>query len=256
MAPKKTTKKRFDLRCPDCDFVAAHPMGLGRHRSTRHGMISKRQSRAGASGASGGTGAWITRQQAADTAGVHYNTVRQWERTGVLRRGSRPGARETLVSSADVARLAATRGGRAALGGGLSAGDVLRLAALERGQRDLADGLERLAASLRASVAVAHASSATAKPGRPPGGPAKAAKPGRPPGRPAKTAKTAKRATTRTAPRKKLARKVASKTARKSARTAAPKARSKQGVRSARTARSVGRAKAGRSARVRSSRAR
>jgi len=131
--------------------VAAHPMGLGRHRSTRHGMISKRQARASSS-AGGATGAWITRQQAADRAGVHYNTVRQWERTGVLRRGSQPGARETLVSAADVDRLAATRGGKAAAGSGSSGDDASRLAALERSHRELADGLERLAGALRASV--------------------------------------------------------------------------------------------------------
>lgn len=168
MAAKKKSGKRFDLRCPDCDFVAAHPMGLGRHRSTRHGTISQRQSRV-VDGAPGGTGAWITRQQAADRAGVHYNTVRQWERTGVLRRGSRPGARETLVSAADVAKLGATRGGRTA-GVGLGAEDAIRLAALESAQRDLADGLERLAAALRAGIAAP----ARVKPGRKPGRPAKA----------------------------------------------------------------------------------
>ncbi len=31
--------------CPECGFRAAHAMGLGRHRSSRHGVTSKRQER-------------------------------------------------------------------------------------------------------------------------------------------------------------------------------------------------------------------
>jgi hypothetical protein len=32
-----------ELTCPECGFKAAHPMGLGRHRSSRHGVASKRE---------------------------------------------------------------------------------------------------------------------------------------------------------------------------------------------------------------------
>ena len=31
------------LICPECGFKAAHAMGLGRHRSSRHGVQSKRE---------------------------------------------------------------------------------------------------------------------------------------------------------------------------------------------------------------------
>jgi len=43
---KRTTKRtatRSKLVCPECGFKAAHAMGLGRHRSARHGVVSKRQ---------------------------------------------------------------------------------------------------------------------------------------------------------------------------------------------------------------------
>lgn len=166
--PAKAGTSKFDLRCKDCGFVAAHPMGLGRHRSTRHGAISKRASRGTGAAAGGTSGAWITRQQAAERAGVHYNTIRQWERSGSLRKGSSPGARETLVSAVDVVRLSAMRGGGGvSTGGGLSAVDAARLSAIERTQRELADGLERLAASLRAGVMAAATPTAVRKAGRP-----------------------------------------------------------------------------------------
>lgn len=55
-ASKKTSKKRparGRLVCPECGFKAAHAMGLGRHRSSRHGVMSKRQQmRRAVSGAS------------------------------------------------------------------------------------------------------------------------------------------------------------------------------------------------------------
>lgn len=41
-----TTRKSSDRRslvCSRCGFRAAHPAGLGRHRSAIHGIISKRQ---------------------------------------------------------------------------------------------------------------------------------------------------------------------------------------------------------------------
>lgn len=35
--------KAKSLRCPECGFKAAHAMGLGRHRSAQHGVISQRE---------------------------------------------------------------------------------------------------------------------------------------------------------------------------------------------------------------------
>jgi predicted RNA-binding Zn-ribbon protein involved in translation (DUF1610 family) len=39
-APKPRTTR---FVCPTCGFRAAHAMGLGRHRSARHGVLSQRQ---------------------------------------------------------------------------------------------------------------------------------------------------------------------------------------------------------------------
>jgi hypothetical protein len=36
-------RNKPSLVCPECGFRAKHPMGLGRHRSSRHGVISQRQ---------------------------------------------------------------------------------------------------------------------------------------------------------------------------------------------------------------------
>ena len=46
-ARKKATSKTATRRtsrfvCPDCGFKAAHAMGLGRHRTSQHGVPSKR----------------------------------------------------------------------------------------------------------------------------------------------------------------------------------------------------------------------
>lgn len=47
--PKKPVRKTAPtrsarvLRCPECGFQAAHPMGLGRHRTAIHGALSKRE---------------------------------------------------------------------------------------------------------------------------------------------------------------------------------------------------------------------
>lgn len=136
--PRSTNK---GLRCPDCDFVAKHPMGLGRHRSTRHGAVSLRQARRDAAGG------WVTRREAARRAGVHYNTIRHWEQTGRLRRSRRGGSRGTLVSAADLALVAGGQGsGRSSAGA-----DEARLQALERRFNDLIAGLERLVTAARAS---------------------------------------------------------------------------------------------------------
>lgn len=42
---KKTAGRRRSSKyvCPQCGFKAAHPAGLGRHRSAIHGTVSKRQ---------------------------------------------------------------------------------------------------------------------------------------------------------------------------------------------------------------------
>jgi excisionase family DNA binding protein len=112
-------------------------MGLGRHRSARHGVPSQRQKRREASGG------WLTRKEAARRAGVHYNTIRHWEKTGRLRR-SRAGGRGAMVSATDLEALRAGSGG--ATGG---AADDARIQALEKRFNDLIDGLERLVAGAR-----------------------------------------------------------------------------------------------------------
>jgi hypothetical protein len=49
-AARGTRKTRSSkLRCPDCGFTAAHPMGLGRHRTAIHGVPSQRELRRRAS---------------------------------------------------------------------------------------------------------------------------------------------------------------------------------------------------------------
>lgn len=48
MTPAKTNSEKrrgSSFVCPECGFRAAHAMGLGRHRSSRHGVRSKRQER-------------------------------------------------------------------------------------------------------------------------------------------------------------------------------------------------------------------
>src|SRR5438094_6249730 len=89
------TKSQRGFPCPDCDFVAKHAMGLGRHRSTRHGAISKRSERRRPVVADG----WLSRQEAATMAGVHYNTIRQWEQQGLLGKTKRQGARGNLLNA-------------------------------------------------------------------------------------------------------------------------------------------------------------
>ena len=112
-------------------------MGLGRHRSTRHGVMSQRQARRDA------VGGWLTRREAARRANVHYNTIRHWEQTGRLRRGKRTGARGYLVSASDLDRIAGS--GRGSSGGT----DDARIAALERRFNELLAGLERLVSTAR-----------------------------------------------------------------------------------------------------------
>jgi hypothetical protein len=43
MHSRRSTKRRSTkFRCPECGFRAAHAMGLGRHRSAKHGVVSQR----------------------------------------------------------------------------------------------------------------------------------------------------------------------------------------------------------------------
>jgi hypothetical protein len=42
---KNSGNRSSTFVCPECGFKAAHAMGLGRHRSSRHGVRSKRQER-------------------------------------------------------------------------------------------------------------------------------------------------------------------------------------------------------------------
>jgi uncharacterized C2H2 Zn-finger protein len=133
----KTGARTRGLRCPDCDFVARHAMGLGRHRSARHGVVSQRQRRRDTSGG------WVTRREAARRAGVHYNTIRHWEKTGRLRRRT-SGGRGAMVNASDLDGL---RGGGRRSGGSF---DPERIVSLERRFNDLLDGLERLVSRARA----------------------------------------------------------------------------------------------------------
>ncbi len=49
---KQPARRSAKFVCPDCGFKAAHAMGLGRHRTARHGALSQRElkDRASASG--------------------------------------------------------------------------------------------------------------------------------------------------------------------------------------------------------------
>lgn len=159
------------LTCPECGFVAKHAMGIGRHRSSRHGVLSLRAKREGASGAGSGKKrgpttqpapeGWLTRRQAAAQAKVHYNTVRIWERSGKL--GTMKRGNETLVSAADFAKL---QKGRSAKGtprkGRAPSAPISRTAAVTASMpsfprigdmsgplNQLADALEALARNIR-----------------------------------------------------------------------------------------------------------
>ncbi|MFA5891957.1 MAG: MerR family transcriptional regulator [Actinomycetota bacterium] len=147
-AAKKPVRARRikGFPCADCDFVAKHAMGLGRHRSTRHGAVSQRQSRRVA------TGNWLTRQEASKRAGVHYNTVRQWEQAGLLRKTKRPHVRGALVSADDLARILADRASHT--GTPLPAAFRGDTAAIEAKYQNLVEGLERLLAVARVATPV------------------------------------------------------------------------------------------------------
>jgi hypothetical protein len=79
---------------------------------------------------------------------VHYNTIRQWEQSGLLRTTKRGGTRGALIDANDLRRILAERSsaGGASLGGG---GDAEAIAALNRRVDALVTGLEALLASVR-----------------------------------------------------------------------------------------------------------
>lgn len=105
-----------NFTCPDCGFVARHAMGLGRHRSTRHGALSARALRAAEGpkrrgrppkNANGIPAGWVTRRQAAALGGVHYNTVRLWERAKLF--PIRQRGRDVLIDEIAFRRVAAEK---------------------------------------------------------------------------------------------------------------------------------------------------
>lgn len=131
------------LPCPDCDFVAKHAMGLGRHRAARHGAIPKRATARPKVAPPGGP--WMTREQASEHVGVHYNTVRHWERRGLVRTTKRPGIRGIFVHGDDVERAAAG----ATLRGPI--GRTVSIEELERRYAELIANLEKLLAATKRS---------------------------------------------------------------------------------------------------------
>lgn len=215
--------------CPDCGFVAKHAMGLGRHRSARHGVVSQRKAKQTA------RAGWLTREQAAAYAKVHYNTIRGWERTGLLVATKRPGVRGTLVSTADLDKLLAERAapGRAVVAG--AGADAAAVRALEQKFDDLVAGLERLISGLRGSGGSARARATSAAKA-----PAAARKSTKPRGRksPRAAAKRAKpaprgrKAPARRAPaRKARARRAPARKASAAGRPRAARARAKKTTR-------------------------
>lgn len=154
-------KGKDAFRCPECGFVAKHAMGLGRHRSARHGALSKRAERRSVQVVSDGR--WLSRQEAAVRAGVHYNTIRQWEQQGLIGTTKRSGRRGNLLSTEDLDRVVAQRGGAAIPA--VAAASGAQSAALSRVVAQFATALEALLTELRAAGGTA----APKRRGRPPG---------------------------------------------------------------------------------------
>ena len=62
---KPVTRRNSKFVCPECGFKAAHAMGLGRHRTSRHGIPSQRELAGRARGRrSAGDAAVLTRLNA------------------------------------------------------------------------------------------------------------------------------------------------------------------------------------------------
>lgn len=135
--------------CPECDFVAKHAMGLGRHRSARHGVQSLRAQRMGRPRAAAPAipAGWITRRQAAARAGVHYNTVRIWERTGKVSTSSL--GNQTLISEDDFKAVVADRGTVHRVISGPNPELLAQVADLNDRFHELADAFEVLAKQVR-----------------------------------------------------------------------------------------------------------
>lgn len=164
--------------CPECGFVAKHAMGLGRHRSTRHGVQSARAQRLASAGdapkrrgrppksarpttpagVAPPPAGWLTRRQAAEVGGVHYNTVRIWERQKLF--DSQQRGRDVLIDEAGFRKVLAekqsgTAGGGAgaarssAVSAASSAGPGFEVTELLARLDALADGLEALARQVR-----------------------------------------------------------------------------------------------------------
>lgn len=157
-AKRKAGKLGGALTCPECGFEAAHAMGLGRHRSSRHGVVS--QAAALRETAGSGTSSdrrpaspegWLTRREAALAGGVHYNTVRLWERAGFLR--TKTVGRTTLTHQGDLKKHLSAKamgGGLPVSGGsGLTPSQVFELNEALARLGTLADGLEELARQIR-----------------------------------------------------------------------------------------------------------
>ncbi|GAC1413364.1 MAG: hypothetical protein NVSMB57_08910 [Actinomycetota bacterium] len=131
------------LPCSECGFVAKHAMGLGRHRASKHGAEPKRATAAPKAAPPGG--AWMSREQAAEHVGVHYNTVRHWERRGLVRTMKRAGIRGIFVHGEDIERSAAG----ATLRGPI--GRTVSIEELERRYAELVANLEKLLAATKRS---------------------------------------------------------------------------------------------------------
>ena len=155
------------LPCPECGFVAKHAMGLGRHRASKHGAQPRRATAAPKATPPGG--AWMSREQAAEHVGVHYNTVRHWERRGLVRTMKRDGIRGIFVHGEDIGRAAAG----ATLRGPI--GRTVSIEELERRFADLINNLEKLlAATKRSEQRVTNVRDAQARVASAARGPAKA----------------------------------------------------------------------------------
>jgi hypothetical protein len=160
MPPKSTKKKttasttrgkKSQFVCPECGFQAKHAMGLGRHRSARHGVPSKREQkltnpRAARPQIPAG---WLTRREVASKAGVHYNTVRIWERAGKVRTSQL--GNQTLIHEGDFNQLNQNRTVFARPSNTPPPEVLEKLDELTDRFHDLADSLELLSRQMRPS---------------------------------------------------------------------------------------------------------
>jgi len=74
---RRVTRRSTKFRCPECGFRAAHAMGLGRHRTAKHGVASQRmirQQRIGKDGQVSRTD-FVTLQQRVRTLERRYDRL-------------------------------------------------------------------------------------------------------------------------------------------------------------------------------------